>query len=103
MEARKRQGRHLPAERIEARTCVLAVGGFESNRQTFVLSNDAYYFGVVPILANATAAYIPFLELSCCFKPSILSSYDSSPSPIELHKSEVRARRDFSQKALMAR
>jgi CitMHS family citrate-Mg2+:H+ or citrate-Ca2+:H+ symporter len=24
---------------------------------TFVLSNDAYYFGVVPILANAAAAY----------------------------------------------
>ena len=31
--AREVQGRHLPAERIEARTCVLAAGGFESNRQ----------------------------------------------------------------------
>ncbi|WP_144172587.1 FAD-dependent tricarballylate dehydrogenase TcuA [Pseudomonas sp. Kh13] len=30
---REVQGRHLPAERIEARTCVLAAGGFESNRQ----------------------------------------------------------------------
>ena len=77
---------------------MLAVGGFESNRQTFVLSNDAYYFGVVPILANATAAYIPFLELSCCFKPSILSSYDSSPSSIELHKSKVSGRVGISRK-----
>ncbi|WP_063913527.1 FAD-dependent tricarballylate dehydrogenase TcuA [Pseudomonas sp. p21] len=31
--AREVQGRQLPAERIEARTCVLAAGGFESNRQ----------------------------------------------------------------------
>ncbi|MDG9884217.1 FAD-dependent tricarballylate dehydrogenase TcuA [Pseudomonas sp. GD04058] len=31
--ARDVQGRHLPAERIEARTCVLAAGGFESNRE----------------------------------------------------------------------
>ncbi|MEW9902299.1 FAD-dependent tricarballylate dehydrogenase TcuA [Pseudomonas putida] len=31
--AREVQGRHLPAERIEARSCVLAAGGFESNRQ----------------------------------------------------------------------
>ncbi|MDD2090461.1 FAD-dependent tricarballylate dehydrogenase TcuA [Pseudomonas guariconensis] len=31
--AREAQGRHLPAERIEARSCVLAAGGFESNRQ----------------------------------------------------------------------
>ncbi|CAB5604378.1 MULTISPECIES: FAD-dependent tricarballylate dehydrogenase TcuA [Pseudomonas] len=31
--AREVQGRHLPAERIEARTCVLAAGGFESNRE----------------------------------------------------------------------
>lgn len=31
--AREVQGRKLPAERIEARTCVLAAGGFESNRQ----------------------------------------------------------------------
>ncbi|GLO49821.1 tricarballylate dehydrogenase [Pseudomonas putida] len=30
---REVQGRQLPAERIEARTCVLAAGGFESNRQ----------------------------------------------------------------------
>lgn len=32
---------------------------------TFVLSNDAYYFGVVPILANAAAAYgIDSLEIA---------------------------------------
>ncbi|KKO16856.1 FAD-dependent tricarballylate dehydrogenase TcuA [Pseudomonas putida] len=31
--AREVRGRQLPAERIEARTCVLAAGGFESNRQ----------------------------------------------------------------------
>lgn len=31
--AREVQGRQLPAERIEARSCVLAAGGFESNRQ----------------------------------------------------------------------
>ncbi|MBF8646453.1 FAD-dependent tricarballylate dehydrogenase TcuA [Pseudomonas pudica] len=31
--AREVRGRPLPAERIEARTCVLAAGGFESNRQ----------------------------------------------------------------------
>ena len=31
--AREVQERHLPAERIEARSCVLAAGGFESNRQ----------------------------------------------------------------------
>lgn len=31
--AREVQGRKLPVERIEARTCVLAAGGFESNRQ----------------------------------------------------------------------
>ncbi|AHD15019.1 MULTISPECIES: FAD-dependent tricarballylate dehydrogenase TcuA [unclassified Pseudomonas] len=30
---REVQGRQLPAERIEARTCVLAAGGFESNRE----------------------------------------------------------------------
>ncbi|GLO38494.1 tricarballylate dehydrogenase [Pseudomonas putida] len=30
---REVRGRQLPAERIEARTCVLAAGGFESNRQ----------------------------------------------------------------------
>jgi tricarballylate dehydrogenase len=31
--ARECHGRQLPAERIEARSCVLAAGGFESNRQ----------------------------------------------------------------------
>ncbi|MBF8708463.1 FAD-dependent tricarballylate dehydrogenase TcuA [Pseudomonas putida] len=31
--AREVRGRQLPAERIEARSCVLAAGGFESNRQ----------------------------------------------------------------------
>jgi len=31
--ARESHGRQLPAERIEARSCVLAAGGFESNRQ----------------------------------------------------------------------
>ncbi|MDH0756379.1 FAD-dependent tricarballylate dehydrogenase TcuA [Pseudomonas juntendi] len=31
--ARQVQGRTLPGERIEARSCVLAAGGFESNRQ----------------------------------------------------------------------
>jgi tricarballylate dehydrogenase len=33
LAARDVDGRRLPAERIEARSCVLAAGGFESNRQ----------------------------------------------------------------------
>jgi len=33
LAARDVNGRRLPAERIEARSCVLAAGGFESNRQ----------------------------------------------------------------------
>lgn len=42
--------------------------------------------------------YIPLLELSCCFKQSILSFYDPSPSTIELHKSKVPGRVGISRK-----
>jgi len=33
LSARDAEGQRLPAERIQARTCVLAAGGFESNRE----------------------------------------------------------------------
>jgi len=47
---------------------------------TFVLSNDAYYFGVVPILANAAAAYgISPLEIA---RASILGQPVHLMSPL---------------------